>query len=229
MRYLIVLFMVAPFVLPACDPSLSIGGYPDDDISDDDLVDDDSETDDDTGDDDDDVIEPPLEILISINQDSPSGIFEPGWTNVFLLDITTNKPITLQFLPLTVHAEDNAENGWSDFSQLANPAHYRLWEVELAEFVELDCSWFFGHFDDLSFGYVLGDTTYQLSPGTHSLELRMVTEGAGTGSEPDTLSIDIDLAGLLVFQDEHGQIYNGDHTSVTGLPIIGPDLELEAP
>ncbi|MFH1142623.1 MAG: hypothetical protein V1695_02825, partial [Candidatus Uhrbacteria bacterium] len=218
----------APFLLPACDPNLSIGDYPDDDTSDDDLVDDDSETDDDSADDDD-TTEPALAIQLSLNQNSPSGTFESGWTNALIVDITTNKPVTLQFLPLTVHAEDNAENGWSDFSQLANPAYYRLWEVELAEFVELDCGWFFGHFDDLSFGYLLADTDYILSSGTHSLELRMVTEGAGTGLEPDTLSIDIDLAGLLVFKDEHGQIYNGDHHCVTGLPIIGLDLELVAP
>jgi len=229
MRYLIVLFMAAPFILPACDSSLSIGGYPDDDISDDDLVDDDSETDDDISDDDDSTPEPPLEILISLNQDSPTGIYEPGWTNVLLVDITTNKPVTLQFTPLTVHVEDNAESGWTDFGQLANPAYYRLWEVELATFVELDCDWFFGHIDNMSFGYVLADTSYQLSPGTHSLELCMVTEGAGTDFEPDTLSVNIDLAGLLVFEDESGQIYNGDHNCITGLPIIGPDLELEAP
>jgi hypothetical protein len=220
MRYNLALFIALGWHLFGCDPSVGIGGYLDDDDSTNDAGDDD-----DTVLDDDDVDPPlPLEVSISLNEDSPGGITKSGNTIVLIFDISTNQMITVQNMAFDANPDDISGSGWNDFSNLADPLNYELWEIELAFFLELDVDWAFGAWDDMSFGRIHADINWLIGAGTHTFKLVMDTSSAGYY---DTLTIDINSGELLLFQDYLGNWYNG--YQIDGLPVEGLELTLTTP
>ena len=225
MRYLYALFIttVLSSWLISCQP---VGTFEfdddttaDDDTGDDDTADDDDDntSDDDTGDDD--TIPPPLELVVELHPDSVDDYVEPGWTDALIIIVTTNQLVTLEYLPLTVNVTDNAETGWADFDQMANPNRYQLWEIELPVLLEIEVLWGFSYFEDGDFGYLLANLNYQIEPGSRVFKLFIGTTGA-SGLMHDTLQVNIDQLELFLFQDENGDWHNG--YEVAGLPLEGP-------